>query len=66
MSAEGALRDELVGLACGPGTYTLSKSDADTATASVTCPGGRTMSLTVRRAFPGFERSIWYLSETRK
>ena len=66
MNAEEALRDELVGLACASGTYTLSKPDTDTAIASVTCPGGRAMSLTLRRAFPGLERSIWYLSETRK
>ena len=66
MNAEEALRDELVGLACGSGSYTLSQPDSDTASASVTCPGGRAISLTLRRAFPGFERSIWYLSEPRK
>lgn len=66
MNADEALRDELAGLACASGTYTVSKTDPDTATASVTCSPSLHLSLTMRRAFPGYEHSIWYLSELRK
>ena len=66
MSVDGALRDELVGLACASGTFTILRPDGDTATASVTCSAGLHLSLTMRKAFPGFEHSIWYLSELRK
>jgi hypothetical protein len=66
LSAEGALQDELAGFACAAGQYTLSNTDADTAVASVTCPSGAKLGLTMKRAFPGLGGSIWYLSEARK
>ena len=61
-----AVVDELVGFGCASGTVTISQNDPDTATANVMCPAGTRLDITMRRAFPGYERSIWYLSEARK
>lgn len=48
---------------CGP---IIDKEDADTASGTVTCGTGPTISFTVKRAFPGLASSIWYLSDSRK
>ena len=65
LGPEGVLMDELGKNGC-PGTYSLARNDVDSATATVVCPNGARLVMTLRRAFPGYERSIWYVSETRK
>ncbi len=66
LGAEGVLQDELARGPCAAGTYSLSSNDADARVASVTCPNGAHLTMTIRRAFPGLAGSIWYIAETRK
>ena len=65
LSAEGALQDQLNGI-CPGGTYSISNTDPDTATASVSCPNGAHATVSLRRAFPGLVGSIWYVSALAK
>lgn len=62
LTARGAIRFFL-NSNCGP---IIDKEDADTASGTVTCGTGPTISFTVKRAFPGLASSIWYLSDSRK
>lgn len=64
-SAEGVMQDQLSGI-CAGGTYTMSSSDPDNATASVSCPNGAHPTVLLKRAFPGLAGSIWYVSGLSK
>jgi hypothetical protein len=62
LTARGAIR-HFLDTTCGP---IIEREDADTASGTVTCQLGPTISFTVKRAFPGLASSIWYLAESHK
>ncbi|MGH2473465.1 MAG: hypothetical protein ACRDG6_13940 [Candidatus Limnocylindria bacterium] len=62
LTARGAIR-HFLNTDCGP---IIEKEDADSASGTVTCGRGPTITFTVKRAFRGLASSIWYLSESRK
>jgi len=66
MSAEGVLRDELPGFACAAGSYVLTPAGDNTSVATLTCPNGARITLTLSRAFPGLVNSIWYVASVSK
>lgn len=58
-----SVAQEYVG--CPGARVELSRAD-DVATAHATCGNGASVSLTLRRAFPGLANSIWYVASSAK